>query len=67
MNHIEGQEWLVIVNESMYDAGARVVHEKDAFPLRSGWERVWGAYPAREAAEAALLEAREYARGRAIP
>jgi hypothetical protein len=56
----------IIVNENMHDADAWIVPEDDAYPLL-GWERVWGIYESREAAEVALLEAKEYARGRAYP
>ena len=58
--------WYVIVNENMYDAGAWVVGDDEAFPLR-GWERVWSAHATREEAEAALPAARDYADGRRLP
>ncbi len=58
--------WNVIVNENMYDAGARVAHDNQAFPL-SGWERVWSAHASREEAEAALPAAQQYTDRRRLP
>jgi hypothetical protein len=61
-------DWCVIVNENMHDARAYILHvPDDAGPDvgLSGWERIYSAHATREEAEAALADARDYARGRA--
>lgn len=60
--------YAVVVNENMYDAAAWIVElgsEEYYIPL-SGWEKVWGYYESRWAAESALVEAREYVAGRRL-
>jgi hypothetical protein len=60
--------YAIVINENMHDAHARIVPADEAgYPYMDGWERAWGFYPSREAAEAALAEAREYAAGRRLP
>ncbi len=56
---MEEKNWLVVVNENVLDAGARVVHADNAFPLR-GWERVWSEHASREEAVAELPNARKH-------
>lgn len=60
-------EFAVIVNENMNDAGAWIVPADEAgYPYLGGWERVWGFYRTREEANKGLKEAREYAKGRQL-
>ncbi len=59
--------YVVIVNENMHDADAWIEKEDEAFPLSSGWERVWGHYPTLEDVQVALLEAKDFVHGRMKP
>ena len=60
------QVYLVVVNGNMHDASARVVREKDAYPLR-GWERVWSYHDTHEAALAELPAAQKHVWGHMLP
>lgn len=60
--------YCIIVNENMHDADAWIEqHEGAGLPtMASGWERVYSLHDTREAAEAALPAAKEYAKGRLL-
>jgi hypothetical protein len=57
--------YCVVVNENMHDADCWVeTHTGDGLPKVGPWERVFSAHDTLEEANAALVEVKEYVRGK---